>query len=167
MRAVEDRGRSNRQKLRNVALVKPTGTLLAPVPVTTTESTAAVTLSVKSRSVTVKVPLSLKTSIGFGQRRSIRSTSDHWCIARSGDRNGNRFGIAQRRAVIVRCANRVGQDERFAGGQEVKGFASGIEIPGECIGRLRAVEDRGRSDDRKLRRAAWLNFQARCPHQCR
>ena len=47
------------KKLRNVAFVNPDGTLVAPVPVTTTESTAAVTLSVKSRSVTVKLPESL------------------------------------------------------------------------------------------------------------
>ena len=47
------------KKLRKVALVKPAGTLVAPVPVTTTESTAAVTLSDRSRSVTVKAPVSL------------------------------------------------------------------------------------------------------------
>ena len=51
------------KKLRNVALVKPAGTLPAPDPVTTTESTAAVTLSVRSRSVTVKAPESLSPAL--------------------------------------------------------------------------------------------------------
>ena len=51
------------KKLRSVALVKPGGTLLALVPVTTTESTAAVTLSVKSRSVTVNDPVSLSPAL--------------------------------------------------------------------------------------------------------
>ena len=38
------------KKLRNVALVKPAGTLLAPVPVTTTESTDAATAPTASDS---------------------------------------------------------------------------------------------------------------------
>ncbi|MFN9418540.1 MAG: glycoside hydrolase family 30 beta sandwich domain-containing protein [Pirellula sp.] len=51
------------KKLLSVAFVNPDGTLVAPVPVTTTESTAAVTLSVRSRSVTVKVPVSLSPAL--------------------------------------------------------------------------------------------------------
>ncbi|TWT86423.1 hypothetical protein Pla100_60480 [Neorhodopirellula pilleata] len=46
-----------------VALLSVPGTLLEPVPVTTTESTAAVTLSLRSRSVTVNVPLSVRPAL--------------------------------------------------------------------------------------------------------
>ena len=48
------------RKLFRIALVSDAGTLLAPVPLTATESTAAVTLLVKSASLTVKVPLLVK-----------------------------------------------------------------------------------------------------------
>ena len=51
------------RKLFRIALVNDAGRLLAPVPLTATESTAAVTLLVRSASLTVNVPLLVKPAL--------------------------------------------------------------------------------------------------------
>ncbi len=85
----------------------------APVPVTTTESTAAVTLSVKSRSVTVKVPLSLKPALVSVNRRSVRSTGDDGRVVRTVDRDHHGFGY-RLHTLAVFDLDRVSKCQRLA-----------------------------------------------------
>ena len=90
------------------------------------------------------MPLSVRPELVSVSRR-VRSAGDDRRIVGSGDRDGHCFGIVQRRAVIIGGADRVGQNQCFAGGQEVERFAAAVEVPGQRVG-LGAIENRGRSN---------------------
>ena len=145
--AVEDRRRADGQhcQQRRIARVRlHRGG--CDVPLTTRPSTAAVTTSVVSTSPTVSVPAVNQRRIGLGQPGRIRTTGDDRRIVGAGDRDGHRLGIAQRRAIVIDRLDRVGQDQRLAGGQEVKHFGAAVEVPGQRLAVLGAVENRRRAD---------------------
>ena len=84
--------------------------------------------------------------IGLDKCRAIRSARDHWRVIGSSNRHSHCFGITQRCAIIVGGADGVSQYQRFTRRQEIERFNAAVKIPGQCIGRFRAIQNRSRID---------------------
>ena len=62
-------------------------------------------------------------------------------IVGAGEGDSDGLEVSQRHVGVVRGFDGVFENQRLAVGQVVEGLGAGVEVPGQCVGGLRAVED--------------------------
>ena len=86
-------------------------------------------------------------TLGEGNRGGVaRDEGDRGLVVRAGDRDRDRLVVGGRRTGVVRGGDRIGEDDRLAGGEETEVLRAGVERPVDRARGGGGGDDRGQVD---------------------